>query len=263
MQTKTTLRAAIILQTLLFSSPLSRRDFITTSSVLALNTNTNTKINTMTNTSEDRSGQKSKIWDRFAKGYAEQPIADQEAYEKKLSLTQQYLKKDMEVLEYGCGTGGTSIIHAPFVKHILATDISGKMLEAAQKRLEESPVKNVEFQQVSIDQLELEKESKDVVLGLSILHLLKNRDEAIAKTYQWLKPGGLFVTSTTCMGSMGAAPLLKCVLPVVSFFGAVPYVNPMTKEDLRESLIKNKFEIEYEWQPKKDAAVFIIARKSA
>ncbi|CAJ1931405.1 unnamed protein product [Cylindrotheca closterium] len=263
MQTKKTLRALITFQTLLFSSPLSRRDFITTATSSALALKANNKLDTMTNIPEDRSGQTAKIWDRFAKGYAKQPIDDQEAYEKKLSITQKYLTKDMEVLEYGCGTGETSLIHAPFVKHILATDISGKMLEAAHKRLAASPVKNVEFQQVSIDQLQLKNESKDVVLGLSILHLLKNRDEAIAKTYQWLKPGGIFVSSTTCVGSMGSAPFLKRILPIGSFFGALPYVNTLTKEDLKESLIKNKFEIEYEWQPKKDAAVFIIARKSA
>jgi ubiquinone/menaquinone biosynthesis C-methylase UbiE len=217
----------------------------------------------MTNVSDERSGQTAKIWDRFAKGYAEKPIDDQEAYEKKLSITQKYLKKDMEVLEYGCGTGGTSIIHAPFVKHILATDISGKMLEAAHKRLEESQVKNVEFQQVSIDQLQVKDESRDAVLGLSILHLLKNRDEVIAKTHKWLKPGGLFVTSTTCIGDLGASPFLKRILPLGNFFGAIPYVDAgITKEELRESLIKHKFSIEYEWQPKEDAAVFIIARKT-
>lgn len=264
MQTKTALRTVATIQTLLFSSSLSRRTFVATAASSAFANIANSNFDKMTNISEERSGQTATIWDRFAKGYAEKPIEDEEAYEKKLSITQKYLTKDMEVLEYGCGTGGTSIIHAPFVKHILATDISGKMLEAARQRLDASQVKNVEFQQLSIDQLQLESESKDVVLGLSILHLLKNRDEAIAKTYNWLKPGGLFVTSTICIGDSRASPFLKRILPLGSFFGAMPYVDAgMTKEELRESLVKHKFSIEYEWQPKKDAAVFIIARKNA
>ena len=270
MQTKNALRTVLALQTTLFSTPLSRRTFIATSATssitLAIN-NANSNFDpTMTNVSEERSGQTAKMWDKFAKGYAEQPIENQEAYDKKVSITQKYLQKHMEVLEYGCGTGETSMIHAPFVKHILATDISGKMLESARKRLEESPeVKNVEFQQVSIDQLQLQDESKDVVLGLSILHLLlKNRDEVISKTYTWLKPGGLFVTSTACIGDMGASPFLKRLLPIGSFFGFTPYVDAgITKEKLRESLIQHRFTIEYEWQPKKDAAVFIVAKKSA
>merc|ERR1712232_1395391 len=124
------------------------------------------------------------------------------------------LRKDMEVLEYGCGTGETSLIHAPFVKHIVATDISGGMIEIANQKKEEAQIKNVDFQQASIDQLELVKESKDAILGLGILHLLKNRDEAIAKTYRWLKPGGLFVTSTACIGDMGSASFLKRLCPL-------------------------------------------------
>lgn len=217
---------------------------------------------TSSNTKE-RSGQSGKIWDRFAENYSKQPIADEEAYQKKLLVTQQYLRKDMNVLEYGCGTGSTSIIHAPYVNKILATDISGKMVEIAKQKAQDANVKNVEFQQVSIDQLDLPHESQDVVLGLSILHLLKNRDEAIAKTYQWLKPGGLFVTSTACIGEMGAATnfLLKTVFPIGKFLGFLPHLGIFKKEDLKESLTSNGFEIECEWQPEAGAAVFIIGKK--
>ena len=42
----------------------------------------------------------------------------------------------MEVLEFGCGTGGTAIIHAPYVKHIRAIDISGNMIAIAKGKAE-------------------------------------------------------------------------------------------------------------------------------
>jgi cyclopropane fatty-acyl-phospholipid synthase-like methyltransferase len=42
----------------------------------------------------------------------------------------------MELLEFGCGTGGTAIIHAPHVKHIRAIDISPRMIEIAKSRAE-------------------------------------------------------------------------------------------------------------------------------
>jgi len=86
----------------------------------------------------DNSGQSGKIWDRFADGYAKQPIADPASYQKKLQVTQQYLKPFMQVLEIGCGTGGTSILHAPHVQHILATDISSKMVEIARRNAEQA-----------------------------------------------------------------------------------------------------------------------------
>ena len=42
-----------------------------------------------------------KFWDKTAEKYSKQPIADEAAYQKKLQVTQQYLKPNMEVLEFG------------------------------------------------------------------------------------------------------------------------------------------------------------------
>ena len=36
-----------------------------------------------------------KIWDRFAKGYAKKPVADEAAYQEKLKITQRYFGPDM------------------------------------------------------------------------------------------------------------------------------------------------------------------------
>ena len=58
--------------------------------------------------------QPSRFWDRHAKGYAKRPVPDEAAYQRKLKMTQDYLTPDMEVLELGCGTGTTALIHAPF-----------------------------------------------------------------------------------------------------------------------------------------------------
>ena len=54
-----------------------------------------------------------KFWDKIADKYSKQPIVDEASYQKKLQITQEYFKPDMEVLEFGCGTGSTAIIHAP------------------------------------------------------------------------------------------------------------------------------------------------------
>ena len=62
--------------------------------------------------------QPSKFWDRHAERYAKSPVADEASYQKKLQVTREYLRPDMEILEFGCGTGSTAITHAPYVKHI-------------------------------------------------------------------------------------------------------------------------------------------------
>ena len=71
--------------------------------------------------------QPTKFWDKIADHYSKQPIADEAAYQKKLQVTQAYFQPEMEVLEIGCGTGSTALIHAPYVKHIRAIDFSANM----------------------------------------------------------------------------------------------------------------------------------------
>jgi len=114
------------------------------------------------------------FWNRIAKRYARQPVGDEAAYQKKLQITRKYQKPHMEMLEFGCGTGTTAIAHAPFVKHILATDFSAKMIEIAQSKADAQNIENITFLHASIDDLNLRDQSFDVVMGHSILHLLDN-----------------------------------------------------------------------------------------
>ena len=200
-----------------------------------------------------------KFWDKIADKYSKQPIADEVSYQKKLKVTQNYFKPDMSVLEFGCGTGSTALIHAPYVKHIRAIDISGNMIAIAKGKAEAQDIKNITFEQLTIEELEVEDCTYDAVLGLSILHLLEDKESAIAKIYKMLKPGGIFVTSTTCMGD--AMSWFKLVAPIGKALGFFPLVRVFTAQHLIESLTNAGFALEYQWQPSKDKAVFIVAKK--
>jgi len=204
-------------------------------------------------------GTDAKFWDRIAERYAKSPIADEAAYQRKLEVTRQYFRPDAQVLEIGCGTGSTAILHAPFVKHIRALDISQKMIEIAQGKAKEAHVENVTFEQSDIDAFSAPDRSYDAVLGLSILHLLVDRDAAIAKVHRMLKPGGVFVTSTACLGE--TLKVFKLIGPVGRFFGLIPMVKVFTVQDLVNSLTRAGFAIDHQWQPDKGRAVFIVAKK--
>ena len=204
--------------------------------------------------------QPSKIWDKIAEGYSKKPVADQESYQKKPQITREYLRPDMEVLEFGCGTGSTTIAHAPYVNHIQAIDISLKMIEIAQGKADANNVKNVTFKRSAIDEVNVPDKSFDAVLGFSILHLLDNKEEVIAKVHKILKAGGIFATSTPCIGDM--MKFFKVVASVGKFFGLLPLVNVFTTKELEDSLTGAGFEIDYQWQPGKGKAVFIVAKKA-
>lgn len=71
-----------------------------------------------------------RFWNRIAKRYSNQPIADQVAYQRKLARTREHFRPDMDVLELGCGTGSTALLHTPYVKHIRAIEIARGKAEA-------------------------------------------------------------------------------------------------------------------------------------
>lgn len=205
--------------------------------------------------------QATQFWNKIADKYSKLPIADEAAYQKKLAVTRDYFRPDMEVLELGCGTGSTAILHAPYVKHIRAIDFSDNMLAIAKDKAEAEQIDNVTFEQAAIEDLEVSEQSLDVVLGLSILHLLKDREGAVSKVYQMLKPEGIFVTSTVCMGN--TMSWFKLVAPIGRALGFLPFVQVLTTQELADSLTQAGFDLDYQWQPSKDKAVFIVAKKPA
>jgi ubiquinone/menaquinone biosynthesis C-methylase UbiE len=201
-----------------------------------------------------------KFWDKIANRYSKRPVADEASYQEKLRVTRTYFRPDMKVLEFGCGTGSTAINHSPYVGHIHAIDISSKMIEIAQAKAGGGNVSNVTFEQSTIEGVSVPDQSLDAVLGLSILHLLEDKEGAIKKVHRMLKPGGVFVTSTTCLGD--SLKFFKLIAPVGKLFGLMPLLKVFTTGELVASLTDAGFEIDHQWQPGKGKAVFIVAKKA-
>ena len=201
-----------------------------------------------------------RFWDRIAKRYSKSPVADEASYQKKLQVTREYFRPDMDVLEFGCGTGSTAIAHAPYVKQIHAIDISSKMIEIARGKADAEKIENVDFEQLTIEEINVADQSFDAVLGLSILHLLEDKEAVIAKVYELLKPGGIFVTSTICIGDT-MMKFIEFIVPAGRFLGLMPLVRVFTAIELEESLTSVGFDIDYQWQPGKGKSLFIVAKK--
>ncbi len=205
-----------------------------------------------------------RFWDRIAERYAQQALPNETVYHTKLDKTRDYLTPDSEVFEFGCGTGATAIAHAPHVKRIRAIDVSHKMLRIARARAESAGVDNVTFAQAAIEDYRLAPASLDVVLGLNSLHLLSARRAVIDTLIAALKPGGVFVTSTPCLGDMSLpVRLLGWISPLPAALGLMPMLRVFTARQLMAELRAAGFRIEHEWQPGKNQAAFIIARKPA
>ncbi|SHJ84831.1 Ubiquinone/menaquinone biosynthesis C-methylase UbiE [Shimia gijangensis] len=204
-------------------------------------------------------GAKAGFWNFLAKRYARMSISDMDSYEFKLEKTREYFNSESEVFEFGCGTGSTAILHSPFVQSILAVDFSPKMIEIAHSKLSEHQVSNVTFEQTDIDSLPDGHGPFDVVMGMSILHLLDDKDAVLARVTDLLKPGGVFISSTACIG--GAGGLLRGSLKTGGALRLLPHIDFFTLDELLQSMRDAGLEVEYQWQPNDKAAAFIVARK--
>lgn len=199
------------------------------------------------------------FWDRAAPGYRNRPIADTENYARKLAQTQALMRPDMQVLEFGCGTGSTALEHAPHVAHIDASDVSAAMLAIGQEKAEQAGIKNVSFKQSGVDEFDAPDGSYDMVLALNLLHLLPDREAALANIHRLLKPGGIFVSSTGCLADR--MWFLRPVIAVMQWIGKAPYVGFLGVQQVLQEVAKAGFEAQDHWTHGRANSLFLVARK--
>lgn len=200
------------------------------------------------------------FWNRTAERYAKRPVADEAAYRSKLSITQKYLRPEMDVLEIGCGTGSTALVHAPKVRTYLATDASYRMIEIARGKLDHTNVRNLEFRVASLDDLGDLHQPFDAVLCLNLLHLLKDPKSAIEQVLGLVKPGGVFISNTACLKDTKS--WLRPVAVVARLFRLAPFVAFLSRQEVKNHLQEAGFDILHSWVPENASDIlFVIAAR--
>ena len=208
---------------------------------------------------------KARFWNKIARKYAANPIADMAGYEATLQRTRGLLTTEHEVLEIGCGTGTTALHLAACTRHLLATDISAEMIAIAQEKLASQTTPQLSFALADADVPMLETRKFDRVLAFNMLHLVSNLDQTLTMIAGVLRPGGLFISKTPCVAEM--SPLIRrLALPLMQAIGKAPQVQCLNEVQLRAALIRRSLtieSIERHGTQGKDFRVFIVARKGS
>lgn len=199
-----------------------------------------------------------KFWNECADKYTRQPIKDNKTYQKKLDITRKYLNPQSDILEFGCGSGATAITHAANANHVTAIDISEKMIEIAKQNSTQAGARNVTFQTGTLDDITFRNSTFDVVLGLNILHLLKDVDKTISQINTALKNDGVFISSTSLIGEVNF--IYRALITSMQFFGLAPHVTCLTRNELISKLTNTGFSIDFEWRTSVES-IFLVARK--
>lgn len=129
---------------------------------------------------------------RFARSYDEdgeyvvgKPIL--QTIEKKL-LNETKLG---DAVEFGCGTGYFTKAIARNARHVVATDLSDKMLEVAHARLKD--VENISIQKADCSGTSFSEESLDSVFMLNLIHVIADSSQCLKESHRILRKGGSII----------------------------------------------------------------------
>ncbi|MCC2616044.1 methyltransferase domain-containing protein [Aestuariibacter halophilus] len=199
-----------------------------------------------------------RFWDKIAPRYAARPVDDLAGYQAKLAISEGYLSPETSLLELGCGTGSTALHHAPKVKHLVATDFSPSMLAIAKQKAAQQNCSNITFE--CADASTFQPDCRfDVIMAHSLLHLVEGKETLIARIYDWLPPGGVFISNTPCIADI--MPIFRWIGPLGEWLGLLPKLRVFSASELKSALQAAGFVIESEFQPTSRKALYLVCRK--
>jgi ubiquinone/menaquinone biosynthesis C-methylase UbiE len=202
-----------------------------------------------------------KFWNLISARYAASPIADIAAYKTKIEKIKSYLSPEDIVLDIGCGTGTQCGDLAGNVKQVTGIDISSKLLAIAEQRKAERKLDNIEFIKTSLYDERLKADRFDVVMAFFVLHFIEDTDAVFKRIHDLLKPGGLFISETACLGEK--SKIAGKVVRFAGHLGFLPKINLITTRQLEQALEKSGFQLvdKIKFSENTDAEYTLFAKK--
>ncbi len=181
------------------------------------------------------------FWNLIASRYAASPIADMTAYRTKIENIKPYLSAESVVLDIGCGTGTQCLDLAGNVKQVTGVDISQKLLTIAEQRTAERQVDNVNFVKTSVFDTRFQPGSFDMVMAFYVLHFFEDIEAVFKRIHSLLKPGGLFIFETACLGE--GSKIGGGIIRLAGTVGLLPKMSLLTNTQIALALEKTGFNV--------------------
>jgi len=200
-----------------------------------------------------------KFWDRLANGFDRNTKSFQQPPVEKVK---HYLKRSDSVLDFGCATGNEAIEISDIVKEVKGIDISSNMIDIAKRKTEKLELSNVHFEQSTIFKKKHKKASYDVILLFNILHFFDDTQVILQRINELLKPKGLVIIITTCVGEKNAINFFQKLIfvPLIKI-RKIPFMKFFKPLDLKNSIVNTKYKIVEFEKLNKSSNYFIVAKK--
>ena len=133
-------------------------------------------------------------------------------------------------------------------------------MNKAREKAEHEGKTNIEFVNMDLMELEAEPESFDAVTAYNVLLYMKNQEEVLDRIHSLLKPGGIFISATDCLGRNLSPDAVRKFWR--SKLGLMPYVSFETPIGLMRKIQKKGFLVlEIVNLHKNPPNIFIVGQK--
>ena len=181
------------------------------------------------------------FWDKMAVRSEKQKDSDEGKENKTIDRTIKHLKAEDVVLDFGCGIGGNTCDVAEHVKHVDAFDYSPDSIAVSKRKAQRREITNIDFVVTDLCDERYKDASYDIVLAYNILHLIDAPEKAVERINKLLKPGGLLISATGCMGEKKS--FFRLFLSFLSKIGVVPPMTSFSIAELENLVTRGSFEI--------------------
>ena len=200
------------------------------------------------------------FWDKRSEKYEEYVREHDRIHSKSIDRTKSLLSGSDVVLDFGCGSGETSLDIAPHVRRVHGIDYSAKMIELANQKARYRRTHNVTFSQTDAFDPGLPNSSFSAIVAFNIFHLLEDAPGVLARLHDLLAPGGLLISQTPCLGERNW--LMRAVIYLAQKTEAAPRILDLSFDGLESLVSGSNFRIsEARMWDEKDAIRWIVARK--
>ena len=100
------------------------------------------------------------------------------------------LTPDMDILDFGCGTGLLTFALQPFVRSVAGVDSSQGMLDVFKTKVKEQKLSNIKASYLDLDNGDVLNGSYDLIVSSMTLHHIKNISTLLRQFYSILLPSG-------------------------------------------------------------------------
>lgn len=200
-----------------------------------------------------------KFWNRLANQFDKQSKHFERPPSEK---AKKFLNVNDIVLDFGCATGTVTTELSDYVKEIKGIDISSRMIYVAKRKVSEVNIKNIDFIQATIDDERLKIDSFHVIIAFNILHFFQDTQDVLKRINRLLKPGGLIIIATACVGQRTFSNSLQYLLfsPLIRL-GIIPYMKFFKISELKDSIESGNFQIIEIVNLDSPTKYFIVAKK--